>query len=76
MLYATRAATITTWSARCCACAGRARRRPLIVVAAFLSGDARIALWLLALAIDYVGPAIVSLDGWRIAPSISPNGTG
>ena len=40
----------------------------LIVVAAFLSGDARIALWLLALAIDYVGPAIVSLDGWRIAP--------
>jgi low temperature requirement protein LtrA len=40
----------------------------LIVIAAFLSGDARIALWLLALAIDYVGPAIVSLDGWRIAP--------
>src|SRR5580765_1688635 len=40
----------------------------LIVVAAFLSGDARIALWMLALAIDYFGPAIVSLDGWRIAP--------
>src|SRR5580765_3316397 len=40
----------------------------LILVAAFLSGDARIALWMLALVIDYVGPAVVTLDGWRIAP--------
>jgi low temperature requirement protein LtrA len=40
----------------------------LILVAAFLSGEARIALWVLALAIDYVGPALAAMDGWRIAP--------
>lgn len=40
----------------------------LIVVAGFLSGEARIAAWLIALAIDYGGPAIVDLGGWRIAP--------
>src|SRR5262249_42040192 len=40
----------------------------LIVVAGFLAGDARIAAWLLALAIDYTGPAVVALRGWRIAP--------
>src|SRR5262249_23300643 len=31
----------------------------LIVVAAFLHGDARIAAWLLALAVDYGGPVMV-----------------
>ncbi|MBD0328658.1 MAG: low temperature requirement protein A [Thermoleophilia bacterium] len=41
----------------------------LIVVAAFLEGDARIALWVAALAIDYVGPAVIGGGrGWRIAP--------
>ena len=40
----------------------------LLVVAAFVGGDARIAIWMLALAIDYVGPAVVALRGWRIAP--------
>jgi low temperature requirement protein LtrA len=33
----------------------------LLVVAAFVGGDARIAIWMLALAIDYVGPAVVAL---------------
>src|SRR5262249_21090154 len=41
----------------------------LIAVAGFLSGEARIAAWLVALAIDYVGPAVVALRGWRIAPA-------
>ena len=41
----------------------------LIVVAGFLSGQARIAVWLVALAIDYIGPAVVDLGGWRIAPA-------
>jgi low temperature requirement protein LtrA len=41
----------------------------LIVVAGFLSGEARIAAWLIALAIDYTGPAVVALQGWRIAPA-------
>jgi low temperature requirement protein LtrA len=40
----------------------------LLVLAGFLEGDARIALWLVALAIDYGGPAVVSLHGWHIAP--------
>jgi low temperature requirement protein LtrA len=40
----------------------------LLVAAGFLSGDARIAAWVAALAIDYGGPAVVALRGWRIAP--------
>jgi low temperature requirement protein LtrA len=40
----------------------------LLVVAGFLEGDARIAIWVVALAIDLMGPALVSLQGWRIAP--------
>jgi low temperature requirement protein LtrA len=40
----------------------------LLVGAAFLSGDWRIGVWVLALAVDYLGPAIVPLHGWRIAP--------
>jgi low temperature requirement protein LtrA len=41
----------------------------LLVVAGFLEGDARIAVWLVALAIDYLGPTVVGVGrGWRIAP--------
>jgi low temperature requirement protein LtrA len=41
----------------------------LLVVAGFLDGDQRIAVWLAALAIDYVGPAVIGAGrGWRIAP--------
>jgi low temperature requirement protein LtrA len=41
----------------------------LIVVAGFLDGDARIAVWIVALTIDYVGPAVIGAGrGWRIAP--------
>jgi low temperature requirement protein LtrA len=40
----------------------------LLVLAGFLEGDMRIAVWVVALAIDYLGPAVVSLQGWRIAP--------
>jgi low temperature requirement protein LtrA len=40
----------------------------LLVLASFLEGDARVAVWFVALAIDYGGPAVVSLHGWRIAP--------
>ncbi len=40
----------------------------LIVFAGFLEGDARIAVWLVALAIDYLGPAVVGPGrGWRVA---------
>jgi low temperature requirement protein LtrA len=40
----------------------------LLVLAGFLDGDARIAAWLVALAVDYLGPAVMNLRGWRIAP--------
>jgi low temperature requirement protein LtrA len=41
----------------------------LILLAGFLHGDHRIALWVVALAIDYVGPAVIGAGrGWRIAP--------
>jgi low temperature requirement protein LtrA len=40
----------------------------LLVVAGFLEGDGRIALWVVALAVDYLGPAFTDLQGWRIAP--------
>ena len=40
----------------------------LLVVAGFLEGDERIAVWLVALAIDYLGPALIGAGrGWRVA---------
>ncbi len=41
----------------------------LILLAGFLEGRERIAVWLLALAIDYLGPLVVGVGrGWRVAP--------
>jgi low temperature requirement protein LtrA len=41
----------------------------LIVVAGFLDGRVRIAVWCVALAIDYLGPVVVGVGrGWRVAP--------
>jgi len=42
----------------------------LLVVAAAFEGNARIAVWFAALAIDYLGPAVIGMGrgGWRIAP--------
>jgi low temperature requirement protein LtrA len=41
----------------------------LIVVAGFLDGDARMAVWVAALAIDYLGPVVIGVGrGWRVAP--------
>jgi len=41
----------------------------LIVVAGFLHGDERIMVWIVALAIDYLGPAVIGAGrGWHIAP--------
>jgi low temperature requirement protein LtrA len=40
----------------------------LIVLAAFADGGVQIALWAVALAIDYLGPAVVGVGrGWRVA---------
>jgi low temperature requirement protein LtrA len=41
----------------------------LLVLAGFLEGDARIAVWVVALAIDYLGPVVIGVGGgWRVAP--------
>jgi low temperature requirement protein LtrA len=41
----------------------------LLVVAGFLEGDARIAVWAVALSIDYLGPSLIGIGrGWRVAP--------
>ena len=40
----------------------------LLVVAAFLDGNARIAVWVLALSIDYLGPVVIGIgSGWQVA---------
>src|ERR687895_923245 len=41
----------------------------LLVLAGFLEGDERIVLWVVALAIDYLGPVVIGVGrGWRVAP--------
>ena len=41
----------------------------LLMIAGFLDGDARIAVWVVALGVDYLGPSLIGLGrGWRIAP--------
>ena len=41
----------------------------LLVAAGVLEGDARIAVWVVALGIDYLGPSVVGVGrGWRVAP--------
>jgi low temperature requirement protein LtrA len=42
----------------------------LLVVAGFLDGNERIAVWVVALAIDYLGPVVIGVgeQGWRVAP--------
>jgi low temperature requirement protein LtrA len=40
----------------------------LLVTAGFLEGDARIALWVIALAIDYLGVLVGRGTGWRVSP--------
>ncbi len=41
----------------------------LIIVAGFLDGSTRAAVWVVALAIDYLGPVVIGVaNGWRVAP--------
>jgi low temperature requirement protein LtrA len=41
----------------------------LILVAGFLDGSAQIAVWIVALTVDYLGPLIIGIgEGWRVAP--------
>jgi low temperature requirement protein LtrA len=41
----------------------------LLVLAGLLEGNARIAVWIVALAIDYLGPVAIGVGrGWRVAP--------
>jgi low temperature requirement protein LtrA len=41
----------------------------LLVVASFLDGDDRVAMWILALAVDFLGPVVIGMGrGWAVAP--------
>jgi low temperature requirement protein LtrA len=41
----------------------------LLVLAGFLEDDARVAVWVVALATDYLGPIVIGFGGgWRVAP--------
>jgi low temperature requirement protein LtrA len=40
----------------------------LLVVAGFLHGTAQVELWVAALAIDYLGPVLGHMRGWRVSP--------
>jgi low temperature requirement protein LtrA len=40
----------------------------LLVVAGFLHGSGQVALWVAALAIDYLGPVVGHMRGWRVSP--------
>ena len=40
----------------------------LLVIAGLLGGNGRLALWALAVAVDYTGPFLSDLRGWYIAP--------
>jgi low temperature requirement protein LtrA len=41
----------------------------LLVLAGFLEGNTRVAVWGGALAIDYLGPAVIGMGrGWRVSP--------
>jgi low temperature requirement protein LtrA len=41
----------------------------LLVLAGFLEGNERIAVWVVALAIDYLGPVVIGVgQGWQVAP--------
>ena len=41
----------------------------LLVLAGFLEGEVRVVVWMVALAIDYLGPVVIGVGGgWRVAP--------
>ena len=41
----------------------------IIVVAAFVGGEAQVALWIVALAVDYLGPLLGRGRGLRVSPA-------
>jgi low temperature requirement protein LtrA len=41
----------------------------LLVLAGFLDGNERVAVWVVALTLDYLGPAVIGVGrGWQVAP--------
>jgi low temperature requirement protein LtrA len=40
----------------------------LLIVASAFDGAAQVAIWIVALAIDYVGGALRGIEGWRLSP--------
>jgi low temperature requirement protein LtrA len=43
---------------------------PILIVAAFFAGTTtQVVLWALAVVLDFGGPAVVGIDGWRLVPA-------
>ncbi len=40
----------------------------LLILASAFDGAAQVAIWIVALAIDYVGGALRGIEGWRLSP--------
>ncbi len=40
----------------------------LLIAASALDGSAQVAVWIVALLIDYVGGAVRGIEGWRLSP--------
>jgi low temperature requirement protein LtrA len=42
----------------------------LLLAAGFADGNTRIALWVVAIAVDYLGPSVIGMgSGWHVAPA-------
>jgi low temperature requirement protein LtrA len=41
----------------------------LILAAGFVDGALRSVLWIVALAVGFLGPLVIRVDGWRLAPA-------
>ena len=68
-LYALAARGDHDLPARCCGSSPSSTiSGVLILTAGFLEGDARIALWVIALAIDYLGALVGRGAGWHLSP--------
>jgi low temperature requirement protein LtrA len=41
----------------------------ILVAGSFLDGNAQLAVWALALALDMIGPYFINSEGWRLVPA-------
>ena len=47
----------------------------LLFGASYVNGGVQATLWVMAILLDWGGPAIVGVEGWRLMPAHLPNAT-